>query len=204
MLRHLRPSWWLALSAGLWLGTVTTASGQPSPQEWHKGTALSIFGGAVSASSGTDGAAGAAIGWEFTPRFTVEGSGLWTAGRDVEGFSALAGTRINLVSRRRAVPFVSAGVGLYQATLDRDDSSTPEFYMRRMRMTVSVRTGGPQQTFRDLSTSIGGGIDLYLKQHLAVRPDVRVLFVHADGDTRPLTVYGVHLVYHFEDHPITP
>jgi hypothetical protein len=204
MLQHLRPSWWVALSAGLWLGTMTTASAQPSPEEWHKGTVLSVFGGAVSASSGTDGAAGAAIGWEFTPRLAVEGSGLWTAGRDVDGFSALAGTRINLVSPRGAVPFLSAGVGLYQVTLDRDDGKTPEFYMRRMRMATRAGTGGPQQTFRDFATSIGGGVDLYVKQHLALRPEVRVLVVHADGETRPMAVYGVHLVYHFEEHPITP
>jgi hypothetical protein len=192
------------LSAAVWLATATTAFAQLSPAEWHKGTALSLFGGGVSASNGTDGAAGAAIGWEFTPRFTVEGSGLWTVGRDVEGFSALAGTRINLVSPRGAVPFVSAGVGLYQATLDMDDSRTPEFYMRRMQTAIRAGSGGPRQTFRDFATSIGGGIDLYLKQHLALRPDARVLFVHADGDTRPMAVYGVHLVYHFEEHPITP
>lgn len=204
MLKHPRPAWWAALSAALWFATVTTAFAQPSPAEWHKGTALSLFGGAVSASSGTDGAAGAAIGWEFTPRFTVEGSGLWTVGRDVEGFSALAGTRINLVSPRGAVPFVSAGVGLYHATLDLDNGRTPEFYMRRMRTAIRAGSGGPQQTFRDFATSIGAGIDLHVKQHLALRPDVRVLFVHADGDTRPMAVYGVHLVYHFEEHPITP
>jgi hypothetical protein len=204
MLRNMRPLWCVTLSASVWLGTATVVLAQPTPQEWHKGTALSVFGGAASASSGTDGAAGAAIGWEFTPRFTLEGSGLWTAGRDVEGFSALAGTRINLLPPRGVVPFVVAGLGLYQATLDVDRSETPQFYTRRMRVAIRAGSGGPQQTFRDFATSIGGGIDLYLKQHLALRPDVRVLFVHADGDTRPMGVYGVHLVYHFEEHPITP
>ena len=200
----MRPLWCVALSASVWLGTTTAVLAQPTVQEWHKGTALSVFAGAVSATEGTDGAAGVAIGWEFTPRFTLEGSGLWTVGQDVEGFSALAGTRINLLSPRGAVPFVSAGVGLYQATVDVDHSGTPEFYMARMRMAIRAGSGGPHQTFTDFATSVGGGIDLHLKQHVALRPDVRVLFVHADGDTRPMAVYGVHLVYHFEEHPITP
>jgi hypothetical protein len=115
----------------------------------------------------------------------------------------LAATRINLLAPRGAVPFVSAGLGLYRATLDMNGSSTPEFYMRRMGMAGRAGSGGSQRTFRDFATSIGGGVDLYMKQHLALRPDVRVLFVHADGDTRPVAVYGVHLVYHFEEHPIT-
>jgi hypothetical protein len=204
MLRNIRPLWCVALSASVWLGTATAVFAQPTPQEWHKGTALSVFAGAASARGGTDGAAGLAIGWEFTPRFTLEGSGLWTAGRDVEGFSALAGTRINLLPPRGVVPFVSAAVGLHRATVDSTRDGIPDFYMRRMGMAMRAGTGGPQQTFTDFVSAVGGGVDVYLRRHLALRPDVRVLFVRADTGTRPIAVYGVHLSYHFEEHPITP
>ena len=204
MLRNMRPLCYVTFSASVWLGTATAVLAQPTPQEWHKGTALSVFAGAASASGGTDGAAGVTIGWEFTPSFTLEGSGLWTAGRDVEGFSALTGTRINLLSPRAVVPFVSAAVGLHRATVDSTRGGIPDFYMRRMGMAMRAGTGGSEQTFTDFVSAVGGGVDLYVRRHVALRPDVRVLFVRANTGTRALAVYGVHLAYHFEEHQITP
>jgi hypothetical protein len=122
----------------------------------------------------------------------------------VDAFSALFGSRVNLLSPRRAVPFVSAGVGMHRATVDGGRSGTPAFYMRRMDVTAADPGMRLEQTFDDFVVALGGGVDIYLRRHLALRPDVRGLLVYADNDTRPVTVYGVHLVYHFEDHPITP
>jgi hypothetical protein len=179
----MRGHWLVALSLTTFIGSAS-ASAQVDPMEWHKGTALSIFGGAASVTSGTDGAAGAAIGWELTPHFTLEGSGLWTIGDNVDAFTALAGTRVNLLSPRGVIPYLSAGAGVHRTT----------------------RTGlGRERGIDDFVVALGGGVDIYLKQHVALRPDVRVLLVNGDaGGTRRVTVYGVHLAYHFEEHPITP
>jgi hypothetical protein len=185
------------------LAAAATASAQVDPQQWHKGTALSVFAGGASATGGTDGAAGAAIGWEITPHFTLEGSGLWTAGTDVDTFSALFGTRVNVLSPRAAVPFVSAGVGVHRAMVDVGRTGVPAFYMRRMGMS-SGRGVRLEETFDDFVVALGGGVDVYLKRHVALRPDVRVLLVRSNTGTRPVTVYGVQLAYHFEEHPITP
>jgi hypothetical protein len=179
----MRYHWLVALSFTTLVGT-TGASAQVDPMEWHKGTALSVFGGAASVTGGSDGALGAAIGWELTPRFTFEGSGLWTIGDHVDAFTALAGTRVNLLPPRGVLPFLSAGAGVHRTT--------------RTEL-------GRERGDDDFVVALGGGVDIYLKRHLALRPDVRVLLVNRDsGGTGTVTVYGVHLAYHFEEHPITP
>ena len=173
----------VALLAGAALGLSTGASAQEQAVSFQKGTALSIFGGGASATGGTEGALGAAIGWELTPRFTVEGSGIWHVGTDAGVFSAVMGPRINLRPRRSLVPYMSGGIGVHRSE-ERDGSFT--------------------RTVSDAAIVLGGGLDVYLRPHLALRPDVRVLLVPADGDTRTIAVYGVHLAYHFEEHRVTP
>ena len=53
----MRLRWAVALGVGALLGLATASSAQVSPEEWHKGTALSLFGGGASATGGTDVAA---------------------------------------------------------------------------------------------------------------------------------------------------
>jgi hypothetical protein len=157
--------------------TAAAPAGAQGTGAWHKGTALALFGGAATASGGSGGAAGASIAWELTPVFTIEGASLWTRGDADKTFVALAGTRVNLMPRRTLVPFASAGVGVHRL-LD--------------------------PAIDNVVSAVGGGVEVFLTQHLSVRPDVRALFVRGDDDTRVTGVYGVHLSYHFEDHPITP
>jgi hypothetical protein len=178
--------------------SIAPAQGNP----WKKGTALGVFVGGARQSEGTDMAAGTSISWEMTPLFTIEGSGTWTSGSTVDTFSALIGTRVNLLPRRLLVPFVSGGAGMQVATVDGAIADVPSFYSRRMVTTSTSTT--LTHTFDDFAWSVGGGVDVFINHHVALRPDLRVLLVHADGQTRPTTVYGVHLVYHFEEHAVTP
>jgi hypothetical protein len=69
-------------------------------------------------------------------------------------------------------------------------------------MVVAAADG--RQTFDDLAISLGGGVDVFLNHHIAVRPDVRMLAVHAPGRTDRSVLVGVHLAYHFENHVVTP
>jgi hypothetical protein len=62
---------------------------------------------------------------------------------------------------------------------------------------------GPR-AFDDFVVAVGGGADLFLKRHLALRPDVRVLLVRRNSDTHAVAMAGISLAYHFEEHPITP
>ena len=192
---------WLA--AGAILITAPEASGQTaSANEWRQGTTLSGFVGAASASSGTEGAIGAALGWEIAPHFTLEGRGTWfDTDRGSDAFAVVLGARVPLLPARPVVPFLSAGAGMYRATFDSTAGTMPRFYRRRM---MSANPGFEGRTFEDFALALGGGLDLFLARHLALRPEVTVLLVTTRADTRAVPVYGVHLAYHFESHPITP
>jgi hypothetical protein len=194
-----------AVSVLLFAGALV--AGLPAPvaaQSASTGTALALFGGAA-VEDGTGMATGANISWELTPYFTLEGSGIWMPGRRIDGFSGLIGSRVHLLSRRAIVPFLSGALGMHRATIDATRDRIPEFYARRIGP-----DGGPgreadmERVFDDFAVAVGGGADIYLQRHLALRPDLRVLLVRGRGRTDAVPVYGVHLAYHFEDHPITP
>ena len=177
------------------------ARGQGGEEPWGPGTTLSVFGGAGTTDSRLAGVAGAAIGWELTPYVAIEGSGMWLARtHGAAEFAALLGPRISLLSPRGVVPTVFAGVGMMRASVRLDDARLSPFYARRAGQFPGRGTG----VFEDLALAVGGGADVYLGHHLAVRPDVRVLFVTAESDTRAVPVAGVHVTYHFEPHPYLP
>jgi hypothetical protein len=180
------------------------ASGQTvAGADWHRGTTLAGFIGAASSQSVTDAAAGATLGWEFTPHLAIEGRGLWLdAGPGADAFSALLGARFPILAGRAIVPFVSGAVGVYRATFDATPAAVPRFYAARM---MPLRAGQSRGwTFNDFVVAAGAGADVALARHLALRPELTVLVVTTRADTRAIPVLGVHLAYHFESHPITP
>jgi hypothetical protein len=180
-----------------------TSWAQSTANEWRYGTTLALFAGGASAASSTSPAVGAALGWEIVPHFTLEGSGAWTGeGDGARSFAALLGPRVNLMSPRTVVPFVSGGIGMARASFDSGAGDVPDFYARRMPEAAGTLRG--RHTFQDVAFGLGGGFDVFLKRHLALRPDIRVFFVRAGATTRTMAVYGVHVAYHFESHPITP
>jgi hypothetical protein len=171
------------------------------PGEWRQGTALAGFAGATT-SSGTGGATGASIGWELLPHLTIEGSGVWTTRvHGVDAFAALIGVRVNVTGPGTVVPFVSAGVGFHRATVETSNANLPSFYRARLGPLAGPQT---HATFDDVVSAAGAGVDIYVRRHLALRPDVRLLFVRGGAATRTAGVFGLHLAYHFEEHVTTP
>jgi len=167
---------------------------------WGPGTTLAVFAGGASADSRVSGAAGATLGWELTPYLAIEGSGIWFGDKvGAPGFAALLGPRVSLLPPQTVVPAVFAGVGMFRASVNVNDARLPEFYARRLGSTLAT-----EQIFQDFVFAAGGGADVFLGHHLAIRPDVRVLFARAESDTRVVPVFGVHLTYHFEPHPYLP
>jgi hypothetical protein len=170
--------------------------------EWRQGTTLAGFVGAASASADTEVAAGAALGWEITPHFTLEGRGIWfDAGHRADAFTALLGARVPLLPGHLLVPFLYGGAGVYRTTFESMSSTIPGFYRRRM---MSDEARFRDQAFNDFVAALGGGVDLFLARHLALRPEVTVLLVTTRAETRAVSAFGVQLAYHFESHPITP
>ena len=179
----------------------TARAQDDTPRETNDGkhgAALSLFGGGVTGSTGTGGALGWSVDWLLTRRVSFEGSGWWTAEPAITGFSALFGPRFDIGGVRRAIPFVSTEVGVYHAAVDTSSSKLPAYYTRRM-------TGpSPRDTFDDFAAGIGGGVDIGVKRHLSLRPQVRLVLM-TDGDgVRPLALYGVHFSYNFVEKPHEP
>jgi hypothetical protein len=115
-------------------------------------------------------------------------------------FAAAFGAPMAFESARPIRPFASAGIGFYRATFEAAGSGTmPRFYRGRM-----AEFGRVSHTFEDFLVTIGAGTELFLSRHVALRPELTVLLVTARSDARAVPLFGVHMVYHFESHEITP
>lgn len=191
----MRP--WAAAALALLILATPVAAQDPASGDWQHGTTVTAFGGGSNALSDFDIAAGLALGWEVTPRVTIEGRGMWFNGSTgSSAFAAVLGPRFPLRPAHRLNPFVSAGVGMFRASFTSGATEIPEFYRRQMD------PDGPQiGTFDDFMYTFGGGLDLFLNNHFALRPEWSLMLVTDGSETRGVQVYGVTLAYHFEDHP---
>jgi hypothetical protein len=186
----------LALSVPAWA--------QPAPEahEWGHGTTLTGFTGAAVDSLRSGPLFGGAIGWEIMPKLAIEGSGLWVEhGSGTDAFAGALKVQAALLRRHAARPFLQAGVGLYRASFDVRDEM-PDFYSDRIRSEISGH--GLIRTFMDPTLVAGGGVDLLVSRNLAVRPDIETMFVLHDGKSHVVTAIRINVVYHFEEHPVTP
>jgi len=95
-----------------------------------------------------------------------------------------------------AVPFVTAGVGLYRASYETAVGNVPEFYRHRMSQTAGP---GMTMTFTDPTFVFGGGLNVFVTRHIAIRPDVETMIVVRDSSSHVVTAAAVHLAYHFEN-----
>jgi len=178
-----------------------TAAAQTQPAtdvDWQHGTTLFGFGGAQSASSRVNAAAGLGFGWEVTHRLAVEGRATWfRVNEQTPDFSATMAAHVPLTRGRSFQPFFAGGLGMYRATVDSQSSVVPEFYRNRM---ADGFVGS--RTFQDFLVTFGGGVDVRLTNHFFVRPEANMMVVTAQADHRQMGVYGVQVVYHFESHPV--
>jgi hypothetical protein len=183
-----------ATAPGAW------AQGGPASSLWSRGTTINAFGGVSSASSDTGALVGGGAGWELTPRFGSEGSVAWLdrPGAD-EAFAAALTARLNLLTRRSVAPFLAGGVGLYRVSVSRAADDLPAFYRRRLQPGVSET-----QAFTDPSLIAGGGVNLFMSRHWAIRPEVLAMVVTRDSRSHVVITGTVHLAYHVEEHPVTP
>jgi len=185
----------MAVSSPVWAQQTAASSA-----DWQHGTTLVGFGGVQSASSKVNPAAGAGFGWEVTRRFALEGRATWfNVNGGLSDFAATLSTHVPLASARPVVPFVSAGVGMYRASFDSTSSVVPEFYQNRMADGVP---GRGSRAFQDFLVTLGGGVNIFLSNHFALRPEANVMVVTDWSDSRRVGVFGVQVVYHIDQHPI--
>ena len=195
------PRVWGAVLAALALSA--PAAGQPPTEshQWSHGTTINGFlGGAVDGSA-SGLAAGGAVGWEITPRVALEGSASWfDRGLGADAFAASLKAQVTLARPLAAEPFLQAGVGLYRASFDPMRSEIPAFYQHRMGNGRSVHSS----RFTDPTLVFGGGANVFLSRHVAIRPDVETILVMRHARVHVVTALAVHLAVHFEEHPVTP
>jgi hypothetical protein len=171
----------LAAAVLLALSTAAAAQTGPTRHAWSHGTMLSVFAGADRDGSRTRALAGTGIGWEVVPWFGLEGNGTrFDRGAHGEAFAADVRALVGLPRAGAVVPFVSGGVGLYRTTFERARGVT------------------------DPSVIAGGGLNLFVTQHAALRPEVTSTFVIGDTRTHAVTAVALRMTYHFEGHPINP
>ena len=165
--------------------------------DWQHGTLLTGFLGAQAASSDLSGGAGAGLGWEMTRRLAFEGRAAWFPMNDKPSdFAATLAANLSLMAPRTVVPFMTFGAGMYRATFNSASTDIPDFYRQRMP------EGPGTHTFQDFLMTIGGGLNVFVGSHLAIRPDASLMLVTTTSDVRPVGTIGVQFVYHIEPHPI--
>lgn len=194
----------LQFAALFTVATSMVAAAQTLPAHtWSHGTTINLFTGVATASSDTGVTAGGAAGWEITKLFGIEGLAEWLdRPQGEEGFDVSLTGHVNFTAARPLVPFVKAGVGFYRATFDGTATDIPEFYQDRI--TAAGSAVGTRQTFTDPSFVVGGGLNVFVSRHWAIRPDVGLTAVRDHGASYLVTGVTVHAAYHFEDHPVTP
>ena len=189
---------WLALVA-----VPAFAQTGPTQHEWGYGTALSVFGGAASDSSHTGLTGGGTVGWEVVPWFGLEGTAAWLdrAARG-DAFAADVAAVVSLTKPGPMVPFVDAGIGLYRASFDPSVSEVPAFYRHRM-----MAIPGPLRTsvaFTDPTMVVGGGVNVFVTGHAALRPEIQARIVTGDSRRHVVTAFLMRVTYHVENHPVSP
>lgn len=197
----------------VWCAASIPAWAQPAAQanEWEHGTTLTGFAGVAVDSLRSGPMLGGAVGWEITPRVAIEGSGLWVEhGPGTDAFAGSLSVHATLFGPHKAMPFLQAGVGLYRASFEYMQDTMPRFYRDRIGldypahgMGLDIPTPAATRTFTDPSVAFGGGVNVFVSRTVAIRPDVETMVVMRDSRTHVVTAVRIHIVYHFEDHPVT-
>jgi hypothetical protein len=181
--------------------TTALAQSPVAPGEWNRCTTLTAFVAASGDTTQVGTALGGAIGWDITPAIGIEGAGAWAEfGQDTTAFSGTLKVRARVGGTRTIDPFFLAGIGMYHTSFGENDTAIPDFYRRRIESGENAFT----RTFTDPSLVAGGGVSLFLSRHVAIRPDIEAAIVFANGSSHVVTTAAVHLVFHFESHPVTP
>ena len=161
----------------------------------QRGAELSLFAGSTADAP----AFGWSAGWRVSPLVALEGSGAWIDEDDgVDGFAAMFSARVYLNTTRRTAPFITAGAGLFHASVDSSDPRAPAFYLDR------TIPGSPEKAFNDFVAAGGAGVDVHVRGRLWLRPDAQLLVVVDGWRKNVLMLAGFHVTYRFSGAPGSP
>ncbi len=170
---------------------------------WSRGTTLNVFAGASSEPQKGAFTAGGALGWQLTPSMAIEGTGAWIDNQSSPTwFTAAMKFQARLAPAGGTNPYLEGGIGLCRSSFDVGDMNVPAFYRKRMVDTPGALT--MSHTFTDPTFAFGGGLNLIVTRHIAIRPAAEFTTVFRNRDTFTMMAGVVRVAYHFENHPVTP
>lgn len=191
-------------------------AGQESTPVREGPVSISALGGVSGGSGHVGAAAGLTLSVDLSDRVSLEGRSVYfDRGPSQSAMDMNLSVLVDLMTGRRAVPYLSVGGGLYRAMFDGDDQrfsemmggfasgdqapgQMPMFYARRYgRMTAATGGRGHMPGFTDPAVSVGGGMRLDLTSRLYVRPDVRAVTIFGGGDTYTVGSATVSVGYRF-------
>ena len=178
---------------------------------------VSALGGVSFGDDHTGAAGGITLGVDLNERVSLEGRAVYfDRGRGQSAVEVNAGVLVDLLAGGRAVPYLSAGGGLYRAMFDFGDGGSvgmmggfssvngvvgpgqmPMFYARRFEAADQIGSGWHMQGFTDPALSVGGGVRFDLTSHVYLRPDVRALTIFGGRDTYTLGSATLSVGYRF-------
>lgn len=208
----------IAVSTALVLATGVTrgwAGQEPVPVR-DGPVSFTALGGASFGSGEVGAAAGLSFGLDVNERVSVEARTVYfDRGPGQSAMDLNASVLVDLLTGRRAVPYVSIGGGLYRAMFDFDHprlsgmmfgatqvgtgsaGQMPMFYARRFGDGPASGGRRHMQGFTDPSVSVGAGVRLDLTSRLYVRPDVRAITIFGGGDTYSVGSLTLSVGYRF-------
>ena len=208
----------VSISAALVMTAATPWSwaGQESTPVREGPVSISALGGVSGGSGHVGAAAGLTLSVDVSDRVSLEGRSVYfDRGPSQSAMDMNLSMLVDLMTGRRAVPYLSVGGGLYRAMFDGDDQRfsemmggfasgdqaagpMPMFYARRYGR-MAAATGGRRHMpgFTDPAVSVGGGMRLDLTSRLYVRPDVRAVTIFGGGDTYTVGSATVSVGYRF-------
>ncbi|HET7699029.1 MAG TPA: outer membrane beta-barrel protein [Vicinamibacterales bacterium] len=185
------------------------ASGSASAQTagrgnvWRHGTTVTGFAGIATDGSRSGPSIGGSIGWEVTPRVSLDGDGAWLEfGDGMSTFAASLKARARILGIRPVDPFIEAGVGFCRTSVAMTTRRPPAFYARRL--SAGMMPGGPEMTFTDPTLAIGTGVHIFVSRRFSLRPALDATVVLRDRRHYVITTAALQAVFHLEDHPVTP
>jgi len=186
----------LVASVVLGISTSLQAQTKPPAHMWSHCTTLTMSGGISTASDYNGATLSGAIGWEMTPRLSLEGSGTWFDKQTGStGWAGALNVRAVLVESQTIAPFVEGGFGLYSASFDpKSVTHVPSFYRDRMSGVIT-------NWFTDPAFFAAAGFDIWRSNRVAVRPTIGAIFAVNDGHAYTTGTATVRLEYHFGGLP---
>lgn len=193
-------------------------AGQESTPLREGPVSVSVLGGVSSGSGHVGAAAGLTVNVDVSDRVSLEGRSVYfDRGPGQSAMDVNLSVLVDLMTGRRALPYLSVGGGLYRAMFDLGNQRfsgmmgglssgdttaamglMPMFYAGRASA-LTVPAGGRwhMQGFTDPAVSVGGGVRLDLTNRIYVRPDVRAVTIIGGGDTYTVGSGTISVGYRF-------